>query len=424
MNDAQNQNRDHSEYESWEQQTYRTGSTRPPKNHGGLIAVLLVLVILLGGIVTILGFVNIRLFRQISNANAETLSIVSSDSAEQSNGLQNSGSSADDTGNSGNNNYIEIDKSPISQDNVTQNGGLSLQQIYEKTIDSVVSISCTLQGGSSTGTGVILDADGYIVTNCHVVEGAKAIQVLLTDGRTVNASLVGTDAISDLAVLQITAEDLVAAELGDSSVLRVGDSVVAIGDPLGLELRGTMTDGIVSAINRDILMEGRSMSLIQTNAALNSGNSGGPLLNCYGQDIGINTMKMGDSMSAAGVEGLGFAIPSVTVKDVVNQLIVQGFVSGRPTLGITGESVSSFYQFYYRLPEGLYITEVSPNSSAATAGIKADDILISLDGVRITDSDTLKTQVYTYRPGQTVRAVIYRSGKQYTVTLTVGEVNS
>jgi len=200
--------------------------------------------------------------------------------------------------------------------------------------------------------------------------------------------------------------------------------VVAIGDPLGFELRGTMTDGIVSAINRDIQLEGRTMSLIQTNAALNSGNSGGPLINCYGQVIGINTMKMGDSMSSAGVEGLGFAIPSSTVENIVNQLIEQGYVSGRPEIGIVGEAVSSFYHFYYRLPQGLYITEILEGSTADEAGLEPGDILISIDGTAITSSDTLKTALYAYEPGDQIQAIVYRGGRQYSVTITVGEANS
>jgi serine protease Do len=235
---------------------------------------------------------------------------------------------------------------------------------------------------------------------------------------------VGSDGASDLAVLHVTADDLIAAQLGDSSMLRVGDIVVAIGDPLGIELRGTMTDGIVSAINRDVDVDGRTMNLIQTNAALNSGNSGGPLINCYGQVIGINTMKMGDSMGAGGVEGLGFAIPSNTVRDIVNQLIAQGYVSGRADLGITGESISDFYQFYYRLPKGLYITDVKAGSSAEEIGIEPGDILISIDDTRITGSSSLETLLYNYAPGDTVTAVIYRSGRQYTVTLTVDEAKN
>jgi len=182
-----------------------------------------------------------------------------------------------------------------------------------------------------------------------------------------------------------------------------------------------MTDGIISAINRDIDVDGRTMSLIQTNAALNSGNSGGPLINCYGQVIGINTIKIGGSISTLGVEGLGFAIPSATVEVIVNELIEKGFVSGRPGLGITGESVSNFYQFYYRLPQGLYITEVEPGSTADQVGIKAEDILLSIDNTRITGMDSYQTALYAYEPGDTVRIIIYRAGKQYSATVTMGE---
>ena len=406
------------EQDPWDQGVYRTGSTKPPKNHRGLIAVLLVTVILLCGVVSILGVMNIRLFRQVSKTKAQnSLPIMFSNEDTQTFPATTAPSEATQG-------TIAPADSPISVENVPQEGGLSLQDIYEKNIPSVVSISCSFSGGSASGTGLILSEDGYIVTNSHVVEGAKAIEVLLSDGRILQASLVGADTVSDLAVLQVTADDLIPAVLGDSTSLRVGDLVVAIGDPLGIELRGTMTDGIVSAINRDVDVGGRTMSLIQTNAALNSGNSGGPLINCYGQVIGINTMKMGDSMSYAGVEGLGFAIPSTTVSDIVNQLIEKGYVSGRPHLGIEGETISSFYQFYYRLPKGLFITKIDPESSAEKAGLETGDILISIDGVNITSSHVLETLLYGYTPGDTMKAVVYRSGKQYSVTLTVGEANS
>ena len=405
------------EQDPWDQGMYRTGSTQPPKSHRGLIAVLLVTVILLCGVVSILGVMNIRLFRQVNNTNAD-ISIPIVFSNETVDPFPTQTVSVDPTQET-----VDFVDSPVSMENTPHEGGLSLQEIYEKNIPSVVSISCNYTSGSSTGTGVILSEEGYIVTNCHVVENAKTIDVLLSDGRTLKAGLVGMDTVSDLAVLLVTAEDLIPAVLGDSTALRVGDLVVAIGDPLGIELRGTMTDGIVSAINRDVDVGGRTMSLIQTNAALNSGNSGGPLINCYGQVIGINTMKMGDSMSSAGVEGLGFAIPSTTVRDIVNQLIEKGYVSGRPHLGITGESISSFYQFYYRLPMGLFITDIAPGSSAEQAGLEPGDILISLDNVAVTNSHTLETLLYGYVPGDTVQAVVYRSGQQYRVTLTVGEAN-
>ena len=408
----------------WDQDIYETGRTRPPKNYGGLIAVLLVVVILLSGVISVLGFLNVKLFNQLKQAgtdSSESFSIVSHE--EDSIIIETIGQEPEMVmaPTEGLRASIDLNPSPDSYENILQEGGLSLQQIYEQAIDSVVAISCTLPGGSTTGTGVILSSDGYIVTNAHVVEDAQAITVLLTDQRSFDAQLVGSDAVSDLAVLHIEAEDLDPAELGDSDTLRVGDMVVAIGNPLGMELMGTMTDGIISAINRDVVSNGRTMTLIQTNAAMNSGNSGGPLINCYGQVIGINTMKIGTFTDKAGVEGIGFAIPSTTVKEIVEQLLEQGYVSGRPTLGITGEGVSPFYQYYYRMPSGLYISQVDSTSSASLAGIEAGDILISINGTRISSQEDLDFLLYAYEVGATVQAIIYRSGRQYSVNLTLTE---
>ena len=408
----------------WDQDIYETGRTRPPKNYGGLIAVLLVVVILLSGVISVLGFLNVKLFNQLKQAgtdSSESFSIVSHE--EDSIIIETIGQEPEMVmaPTEGLRASIDLNPSPDSYENILQEGGLSLQQIYEQAIDSVVAISCTLPSGSTTGTGVILSSDGYIVTNAHVVEDAQAITVLLTDQRSFDAQLVGSDAVSDLAVLHIEAEDLDPAELGDSDTLRVGDMVVAIGNPLGMELMGTMTDGIISAINRDVVSNGRTMTLIQTNAAMNSGNSGGPLINCYGQVIGINTMKIGTFTDKAGVEGIGFAIPSTTVKEIVEQLLEQGYVSGRPTLGITGEGVSPFYQYYYRMPSGLYISQVDSTSSASLAGIEAGDILISINGTRISSQEDLDFLLYAYEVGATVQAIIYRSGRQYSVNLTLTE---
>lgn len=404
-----------------EADTYQTGSTRPPKNHGGLIAVLLVAVILLGGIASVMSVLNIRLSRQLRSqtdpsnpvsfynaqdttaATEEILPTQQPDTAEESWSL-------------------ELNKSPQSAENTPQEGGLSLQQIYQNTIDSVVSIICTLESGSNaSGTGVILSSDGYILTNCHVVEGAAQIEVLFTDEQTLPATLVGSDTVSDLAILHVQTTDLSAAQFGDSSALRVGDTVVAIGDPLGVELRGTMTNGIVSAINRDLTLSGRSMTLIQTNAALNSGNSGGPLLNCYGQVIGINTMKIGDYMNSSGVEGLGFAIPSTTVKEIVDQLLNQGYVSGRPSFGFEGEAVSIFHQVYSHLPKGIYLTKIIPGSHAEDRGLAVGDILLAIDNVRVTDLNTLSSILYSHQPGDVINLIVYRDGQQYALDMTVDE---
>ena len=212
-----------------------------------------------------------------------------------------------------------------------------------------------------------------------------------------------------------------AAEFGDSTGLRVGDSVSAIGDPLGKSLRGTFTDGIISAINRDVTVGGRTMTLIQTNVALNSGNSGGPLINCHGQVIGINTLKIGNFVDSAGVEGIGFAIPSSTVKVIVNQLIEQGYVSGRPSIGMKGESVSLFYQRYYHIPTGIFITELDSDSDAVRKGIQTGDVLTSVNGITISSMDDLNNVLYGCEVGDTVEAIIYRAGKHYRVNLILSE---
>ena len=407
----------------WEESSWQTGSTIPPKSRGGLVAVLLVLVIFLSGIVTVLGVLNVKLFRQLNQQEHQeepAISITKEHAEEAQIASIPTESEPPPETEPGESVSMELTPAPMSE-NLPPEGGLSLQEIYRQNIPSVVSISCGLYGGSSTGTGVVLTPDGYIVTNAHVVEGAQTITVQLTDERVMPARLISSDEISDLAVLYVEADDLIPAQFGSSDNLQVGDTVVAIGDPLGVEFRGTLTDGIVSAINRDVTVDGRTMTLIQTNAALNSGNSGGPLINSYGQVIGINTMKIGAFTDSAGVEGLGFAIPSSTVKDIVEQLIRQGYVSGRPTLGLEGESLSLFYQHYYRLPEGLYITEVDPESNAAARGIERGDILMMINDNRITTPESLTSVLYNCQVGDTVTVIVYRGGYQYELQLTVSE---
>ena len=411
----------------WERDTYQTGSTTPPKSHGGAIAVILAVAICACGLLSILAMMNIPLFSEPdtpTTANSPLTIQSNSNGLGPTSAEPTQGSRSEQTPTEDSSYNVTVQPSPAGQDNIPQQGGMSLQDIYETCIPSVVSISCNYYGGSSTGTGVILSADGYIVTNAHVVQDAISVQVILSDGEILDAAIVGADKISDLAVLWVDHEDLIPADLGDSNVLRVGDAVVAIGDPLGVALRGTMTDGIISGINRDITVDGRTMTLIQTTAALNEGNSGGPLINCYGQVIGINTMKIGDSMSYAGVEGLGFAIPSTTVSEIVNQLIGQGYVSGRPDLGMEGEAVSMMKQIYGRLPSGLQLTHVDEDSDAYAKGIRADDVLTSINGVQITGPEDYETQLYTLEVGDQVTVIIYRDGRLYEVQLTVGEAGA
>lgn len=414
----------HKHTDPWDEGVYGTGNTQPPKSHGSIIALLLIVVILLSGIVSVLGILNVHLFKELEQLNQVVDSVpmsfseggeiaVPSVSTEPTEDLVSI--------HAGDGVSILLSPSPESVANIPQEGGLSWQEIYEKNISTVVSITAETLHSTTSGTGVIISELGYIVTNCHVVEDAVSIHVLLTDDRSFHAHVVGMDPISDLAVLHIEATDLTAAEFGDSGAIQVGDAVAAIGDPLGQALRGSMTDGIISAINRDVRVAGRNMTLLQTNAALNAGNSGGPLVNCYGQVIGINTMKISAFAETSGVEGLGFAIPSATVKDIVDQLVKQGYVSGRPTLGLKGDSISLFDQYYYRWPAGLFLTEVEENSDACLKGIEPGDILLSINDQPITSQDALEEALYSLNVGDSVEVEIYRNGTQHQITLTLTE---
>ena len=404
----------------WNTEFYETGSTRPPKNRRGMFALVLVGGIVLGSVLTAFGGINMRLLQEWGKSDKEQtlpVSLYTGETDQTVPSVPEDTALPPETGEAA----VQLNPAPQGLENVPQTGGLSLQQIYEKSIHSTVSILCTLSRGSATGSGVVLSQDGYVITNYHVVEGATAISVLFTDGRQLNARMVGGDKLSDLAVLQVDAQDLIPAEFGDSDTLRVGDVVVAIGDPLGIELRGTMTDGIVSAINRNLTTDGRTLTLIQTNAALNSGNSGGPLINCYGQVIGINTMKIGDYVNSAGVEGLGFAIPSTTVKLIVDQLLSQGYVSGRPELGIQGVDIPELYRYYYRMPEGVYVNAVAAGSDAAEKGIQVKDIILAINGEWISSIEDIETILYNHQPGDVVTLIIYRAGYQYEVDVVLGE---
>ena len=317
---------------------------------------------------------------------------------------------------------LNIVSAPQSSDTTfsDEESALCLQDIYSRVIDSVVSISSMTSSGTSSGTGIIMSSNGYVITNHHVISGALVISVLTNDNREFEAALVGSDEMSDLAVLKIDARGLQAAEFGDSAKLRVGDSVVAIGDPLGVQLRGTMTNGIISAINRDLTVGDRTMTLIQTNAALNNGNSGGPLINCYGQVIGINTVKMSSYYAAtASVEGLGFAIPISVAKPIIDELIENGYVAGRPAIGISGDSLPTYYRAYYRLPDGVYVTSVNDGSDAKAKGIREGDIVTAINGKSISSIDDLNTIKNQYAAGDEVTLTIYRSGAYYEVTVTL-----
>ncbi len=268
----------------------------------------------------------------------------------------------------------------------------------------------------AAGSGFILTSDGYIVTNNHVIEGATTITVVLDNGDIYNAKLVGADSRSDIAVLKIDAANLPTVTLGDSADLEVGELAVAIGNPLG-ELSGTVTAGIISALDRDITLNGQTMNLLQTDAAINSGNSGGALFNSFGEVIGINTAKN----SGTGIEGLGFAIPIDDAKTVIESLIKNGYVQGRPKIGISARDISAQMAEYYNLTEGIYVAEVEKGSSADTAGVKAEDIIIAANGKETLTIAALNEVKNQMKPGDTMELTLVRGGKQMKVTLTLKE---
>ena len=285
---------------------------------------------------------------------------------------------------------------------------LTLQSVYAKCLPSVVGIHADISRSEySTGTGIVLTADGYIVT------------VTASDGTEYTGKLVGADAVSDIAVLKIEAQGLTPAEFGDSSSLQVGDDVVSIGNPLGEQLRWTMTNGIISAINRDMVYNGHSMTLLQTNAAINEGNSGGPLINMYGQVIGITNMKA----LSTGVEGIGFAIPTASIRPIVNALLADGRVSGRVSIGITVGAVSSAASEYYDLPDGLYISAVAEGSDAEKQGIQSGDMLLAVNGQAVTTTYDVSAAKDGLKVGDTVTLTIYRDGKTFDVDVKLVDTN-
>jgi serine protease Do len=291
---------------------------------------------------------------------------------------------------------------------------LTAQEIYRRVNPAVVTVKVELKHGGGVGTGVIFTADGYLLTNYHVVEGGLSCLVQLSDDRTYTALYVTGDLDNDLAVLKIEAGgvELPAAELGNSDALTVGDKVYAIGNPLGVELRGTFTDGIVSAINRNVWVDGRTMTLVQTNAALNSGNSGGPLINSFGQVVGINTIKMDSSLT--NVEGLGFAIPTSSVVSIVNELLTYGELRPEPRLGITVSQAGE------TLPDGtvgILVQSVTPESAGDLAGVREGDYIVAADGDAVTSSADLLRVRRRFRVGDTMDLTLWRDGETLTVTL-------
>ena len=305
-------------------------------------------------------------------------------------------------------------------------GAMTPSQVYARNVNTVVMIyseytaeqSGQISMGYSTGSGFILTEDGYVVTNCHVVEGAASVTVTIYDNSEYPAQIVGTDAANDVALLKIDADGLDHVTIGSSDDLIVGDQVVAIGNPLG-ELTSTLTVGYVSAKERDVTTDGSTINMIQTDAAINSGNSGGPLFNMNGDVVGITTAKYsGTTESGAVIEGIGFAIPIDDVYDLLADLMTYGYVTGA-YLGVSVSDMDADAAAYYGMPVGAYVHEAVPGYCAAAAGIQAKDIIVALGEYEVGNVSELTRVLRKFEPGDTTTVTVYRSGQELVLTITL-----
>ena len=310
---------------------------------------------------------------------------------------------------------------------------LTMAEIYAKYVNSCVGITVDIVStnifgqtvtGAAAGSGFVITEDGYILTNYHVIDGASSIKVTFVDGTEYDATYIGGEEANDIAVIKIDATGLTPVVIGSSSDMLVGEEVTTIGNPLG-ELTFSQTSGIISALNRTVTMsDGRQMNMIQTDCAINSGNSGGPLFNSHGEVIGIVSAKYSsaNSTSSASVEGLGFAIPMDDVADMVSQLVSNGYVSGQPILGVSvnRNEISQEAQAY-GVPAGAEILVVTPGLCGEEAGLQAGDIVTQINDTTVSNGSDLINAVANYSPGDTVTLTVYRNGETLTLQVTLDE---
>lgn len=409
------------------------GSNSPRKSGGGkgiLIAFLMVLCLAVGGLVT--AFVIIPAIQPKDSGIARVEATPDSEQqAQQVVDNQDSAAVAepqttDNPSIGGQVPNIDASKNPIVQ-------------IAKEVGPAVVGVSVSVDGKqalgedavdrpSGYGTGIIISEDGYIVTNNHVIDNSDSVKVTLMDDREFPATVVGGDATTDIAVLKIDAAGLTVAAFGDSDQLLVGETVVAIGNPLGSDLAGSVTAGIVSALNREISTNGYSQKFIQTDAAINPGNSGGALVNEQGQVIGINTLKTylagyDDYGVPIGTEGIGFAIPINTARPIIEQLMRDGKVE-RPGIGISClVDITNAYN-PEGAPDGVTIVEVVKGGPGDQAGIKPNDIITSIEGKETKTVEELTNEIKSHKIGDELSITVWRDGKEYKATVTVGDLNN
>ncbi|MBE6991612.1 MAG: trypsin-like serine protease [Ruminococcaceae bacterium] len=317
-----------------------------------------------------------------------------------------------------------VENAPIAITTNDSGATMSPADIYEQYSNAVVGINCStatnvfgqVSTTASSGSGFIITPDGYVVTNCHVIEGASIINVLMKDETTYPAEVVGYDEDNDVALLKIEAASLPTVAVGNSDALKVGEQVVAIGNPLG-ELTHTLTVGYVSSLDREINTDGNPINMLQTDAAINSGNSGGPLFDSNGNVIGITTAKY----ASGTVEGLGFAVPINDAMEIVYSIQQYGYVKGKPSFGIEIGTLNLSYASYYGMPVGCVVNRVNPDSCAEKAGMLAGDIITKIGDVDVKSVTELSAEMKNYKAGETVEVTVYRQTDYVTLTVTLDE---
>lgn len=399
---------DNNDYNRYTYQVERpTEALKPKKKHPALMLVSLFLVftLVVGGTGGVVGYY----LSQNNTAIADTPDI-GDESGQPVNSVQQP------SPNSGSNDTLPVITPAASQD-----GALSIQDIFARGDKSTVAISTMTTSTNvfgqpvsqaAAGSGFILTDTGYVLTNHHVIDGASEVIVILYDGSEYPAEIIGSDAVTDIAVLKINTSGLNAVKIGDSDKLAVGDQVVAIGNPLG-ELANSLTVGYISAKKRIVSIDDIPRVMLQTDASVSPGNSGGPLFNLNGEVIGVVAAKTVSS----GVEGIGFAIPINIAADIANQLIRDGRIVGRPLLGISYQEISSL-QNSGEYPEGVYVAAVNAGSAAEKAGIKQGDVITHFDGVRITEGAELQIEKNLCRVGDTITVIVWRNGTEVTLSVT------
>ena len=405
----------------WDTGTYRTGSTTPPKRVSGPLTVLLLLVIFLGGLVSGLGLVNFRLLKQLSPQPGASVDASQADFTMPL---------ADDSIFSTHHDpapaipknrsvRLRMEDSPYYTNNASGQALENGQAVYEYNRNSLVEIySLTFSHSTHSGVGVILSSDGYLLTNAHLVEAAKQIVVALPDGRLLPASVVGSDNLTDMAVLYVDARDLTPATFGTSKTLQVADPIYTVSLQENARSSMRMHEDSLFFVSRKFSTDHYSLNLLQTCRHSESG----PMFNSFGHIVGLCVSHV--SLYFKESDNLGMVLGSNSMQNIIDQLVEKGHVSGRPDLGFAVESVSKLFQHYWDLPGGLMVSGIEADSQPARQGLRNGDILLALNGKPLQTRDDLYTVLYSCSIDQEVTAVIFRDGIKTTVTLTVLELGA